>query len=108
MGYEVFDELRRKKGVSAAEVARATGIDGGTFTHWKKGEYAPKTEKLRKIADYFGVTVDYLMTGDDTDPLMQQRLKMSEEEKMLADLAAKADPEQVKLAVTFLKTLMGE
>ena len=108
MSYEVFDELRREKGVTAADVSRATGIEKGMFTHWKKGDYAPKYDKMQKIADYFGVPVEYLMTGETKDPVLLQRKQMSEDEKMLADLAAKADPEQVKLAVTFLKTIMGE
>lgn len=108
MKYEIFDELRREKGVTVAEISRATGIRKDYFSHWKRGDYEPKYDKIKQIADYFGVSVNYLETGDNTDPVMAQRLKMSEDEKVLADLAAKADPEQVKLTVTFLKTLMGE
>jgi transcriptional regulator with XRE-family HTH domain len=108
MGYEVFDELRKAKGMTIADVSRATGIDKAYFSHWKRGDYEPKFAKKKVIADYFGVTVEYLETGETKDPVLLQRKQMSEDEKMLADLAAKADPEQVKLAVTFLKTIMGE
>ena len=62
--YEIFVELMRKKNVKAAEVSRATGIPYSAFSDWKAGRYAPKADKLQKIADYFGVSVEYLMTGE--------------------------------------------
>ena len=108
MGYEIFDELRKQKGVKIVDVARATGICKSDFSHWKRGDWEPKYTKKKLIADYFGVTVEYLETGETTDPVLLQRRQMSEDEKILADLAAKADPEKVKLTVTFLKTIMGE
>ncbi len=63
--YEIFLKLLEEKGVSAYKVGKATGIAGSTFTDWKTGRSAPKQDKLQKIADYFGVTLDYLMTGKD-------------------------------------------
>ena len=61
--YEIFEQLLLKFGVTAYQVAKATGISTATLTNWKKGRYTPKQDKLQKIADYFGVTVEYLMTG---------------------------------------------
>lgn len=61
--YEIFEKLLKEKGVKAADVTRATGIASGTFTDWKKGRYIPKTDKMQKIADYFGVSIEYLTTG---------------------------------------------
>ncbi len=63
--YEIFLKLLEEKGVSAYKVGKATGIAGSTFTDWKTGRSAPKQDKLQKIADYFGVTLDYLMTGKE-------------------------------------------
>lgn len=59
--YERFLELMQKKGVKFADVAKATGIHPSTFSDWKKGKSKPKTDKMQKIADYFGVSVDYLL-----------------------------------------------
>ena len=61
--YQRFDELRKLKGVSVYAVSKATGITTTTFTNWKNGKYTPKREKMELIADYFGVSVDYIMTG---------------------------------------------
>ncbi len=61
--YEIFVKLLEKYGVTAYKVSKATGIAGSTFTDWKNGRSAPKQDKLQKIADYFGVSIEYLMTG---------------------------------------------
>ncbi len=58
--YEIFEKLLNEKGVSAYRVAQDTGVSTATLTSWKKGVYTPKPEKLQKIADYFGVQLEYL------------------------------------------------
>lgn len=63
--YEIFLKLLSEKGVTAYKVGKETGIASSTFTDWKTGRSVPKQEKLQKIADYFGVSLDYLMTGKE-------------------------------------------
>ncbi len=58
--YEVFQRLLDEKGITAYKVAKETGISTATLSSWKKGRYTPKKEKLQKIADYFGVRLEYL------------------------------------------------
>lgn len=53
--YKKFEELLAEKGVKTIDVAKATGINPTTFTHWKQGVYSPKMEKIQLIADYFDV-----------------------------------------------------
>lgn len=59
--YERYVKLRDNAGVTDGKVARETGITKSTFTEWKSGRSAPKIDKLKKIADYFAVTVDYFV-----------------------------------------------
>lgn len=63
--YEIFEQLLSKHHVTPYKVAKATGVTTTTLTNWKQGKYTPKQDKLQKIADYFGVTLDYLMTGKE-------------------------------------------
>lgn len=63
--YEIFERLLNERGITAYKVAQETGVTTATLSSWKKGRYTPKREKLQKIADYLGVTVDYLMTGEE-------------------------------------------
>lgn len=58
--YDVFKRLMEERGVRAVDVSRATGVSTSTLTDWKNGRCLPKYDKRRKIADYFGVTVEYL------------------------------------------------
>lgn len=58
--YEIFEELLKEKNVKVADVSRATGIKPTTFSEWKRGKYKPKDDKRQKIAEYFGVSLDYL------------------------------------------------
>ena len=64
--YEIFEALLKQRGVSAAEVCRETGILPSTISNWKKRGHVLSTPLLEKIADYFRVSVDYLLTGTDT------------------------------------------
>lgn len=62
--YEVFEQLLQKKGVSSYKVAKEAGVTQTALSNWKSGRSTPTAKTLQKIADYFGVTIDYLMTGD--------------------------------------------
>ena len=59
--YEKYAKLRDKAGMTDYEVAKHTGIAAATLSNWKHGHYAPKVEKLKLIANLFGVTVDKLL-----------------------------------------------
>ena len=63
--YEIFEKLLKEHGVTAYRVAKETGVTTATLTSWKQGKYTPKPEKMQKIADYFGVSLTYLMTGKE-------------------------------------------
>lgn len=66
--YSIFEHLLQKYGVSTYKVSKETGIAQSVFSAWKNGVSTPKQDKMKKIADYFGVTVDYLMTGKENVP----------------------------------------
>jgi repressor LexA len=61
--YAKYVELRDSKGLTDADVSKATGIFPSTFSDWKANRSTPKIEKLIKIADYFGITLDELVKG---------------------------------------------
>ena len=65
--YEIYQRLLDEKGLKNADVARATGISNMTLSDWKRGKSVPKSDKMRKIAEYLNVSVDYLMTGKDME-----------------------------------------
>ena len=63
--YEIFSKLLHERNLTAYQVYKATGVPQSTLSDWKKGRYRPNAEKLLKIANFLGVTVEYLLTGDE-------------------------------------------
>lgn len=55
--YLKYVELREKSGLTDSKVSRATGIPKSTFSDWKSGRSNPKIEKIKKLAQLFGVSV---------------------------------------------------
>ena len=60
--YEKYKKLRDEKGVTDYRVAQETGIVKSTFSDWASGRSAPKIDKLQKIAEYFGVSIEYFLS----------------------------------------------
>lgn len=77
--YSIFEKLMQNKGVSPYKVSKDTGVTQSTLSDWKRGRSTPKTDNMKKIADYFGVTVDYLVTGEETDIDKMSEIKSMEE-----------------------------
>lgn len=59
--YKKYSELRDGKGVTDYEVSKNTNVQTSTLSNWKAGRYTPKSDKIKAIADYFGVTLDYFL-----------------------------------------------
>lgn len=59
--YERFEWLCKEKGVTPTQAARDVGIRQSVVSMWKKRGSTPNGNTLTKIADYFGVTTDYLL-----------------------------------------------
>jgi transcriptional regulator with XRE-family HTH domain len=73
----VFSErlkaLRREKRITQQQIADRFGVTKSTVSRWEKGSFEPDTEKLKEIADYFGVTVDYLLGNDENQEIKDKK-----------------------------------
>lgn len=63
--YEIFEHLMKERGITAYRVSKDTGISQATLSDWKKGRCVPKSNKIQILADYFNVSVDYLLGNTD-------------------------------------------
>lgn len=66
MFWEIYFHLCSEKGESPNSVAKKLSIASGTVTEWKRGR-VPRPGTLKKIADYFGVSVNELLGQPKTD-----------------------------------------
>lgn len=58
---ERIKSLREERKITQQELARYLGVSQKTISNYENGERSPDPDTLRKIADYFDVTVDYLL-----------------------------------------------
>lgn len=59
-------ELRIERGIQQKELASKLGVPANTYNQWENGKRDPDYQNLSKIADYFGVSVDYLLGREET------------------------------------------
>ena len=77
-------ELRLNKGLTQIEFAKTFNIANGTVGNWETGKREPDYEMLSRIADFYGVTIDYLLGRD-------QKEKPAKMEKSLPDILYRYD-----------------
>ncbi|KJJ71699.1 helix-turn-helix transcriptional regulator [Clostridium sp. FS41] len=70
---KVLHTLRTKRGLSQKELAQSLEVAQASINYWEKGQRTPSIEAAQKIADYFGVTLNYLMTGNEADKITLKR-----------------------------------
>lgn len=93
-GHLAFSKLLNERGVTAYKVSKETGVTQSTLSDWKRGRSTPKTDNMKKIADYFGVSIDYLMTGkesNDENTSTEKDYAKNETERKLLVLCRKAN-----------------
>lgn len=62
--YEIIKELAKEKGLSIRQLEMNFGYSNGYLGSWKR--QTPNSIELARLADYFGVSVDYLLGRTDT------------------------------------------
>lgn len=108
----IVKELRKKAGIQQKELAISIGVSRPTVSEWESNKKDPSGERLKKLAEYFGV--DELMIlgkgvvdlSDDQDSI-RERLRRDPNYRMLFDAAENAKPEHIRAAAAMLKSLEG-
>ena len=103
--YERIESLRKERKISQGNLEKELGFSNGSISKWKTS--MPKPERLQKIADYFCVTVDYLMNGNESDgkeryytndetASIAQEIFDNKELRLLFDAAKDAQPDDLQ------------
>ena len=83
--------LRKEKGLTANNLAKILGFMENTIYAWEKERAQPNIETLNKLADYFEVSVDYLLGRTDELGIIQKENSLSKNESELLFLFKKLD-----------------
>lgn len=102
MYYQNFEELCKQRNIKPNKVSKETGVSTATLTSWKQGKYTPKPDKLKLIADFFNVSLEFLMRNEDvqwnpSEQAMDYTISLSEEEQDLLIKYRKADDTQKEM-----------
>ena len=114
--YKIYCQIRDSLGYKDSSVASRTGITKSTFSDWKAGRYVPKTDKMQRIANFLGVSIEYLMTGEEKEggetyylneetSKMAQSIFENKELRLLFDAAQDAQPEDLQTVHQMLLAL---
>lgn len=79
---ETLRKLRKSKGLTMKDVASEVGVSEATMSLYERGLRSPSYEVLLKLGEYFGVSVDFLLSGSDPK---------AEAEKSLTDGSGKEE-----------------
>lgn len=101
---ERLAHLRSKEGLSQADLAKHLKIAKSTLGMYETDRREPGFEMTRKIADHFGVTIDYLTGGKDGT--QQKEPQLDKDKKYALELFDKiTDPDKKKAALEVLRGL---
>jgi len=127
--YEIFAKLLKEKDVTPYQVSKATGVAQSSLSDWKNGRSKPKYEKMLAIADYFGVSVDYLLGNepkektpavtvyDEHDKIIHldqetmnilESLRTRPDMKVLFSVSSKATQEDIIKTIKIIEALRDE
>ena len=75
-----LQELRKSKGLTQEELARAIFVSRAAVSKWESGRGYPSIESLKQIAEYFSVTVDELLSADEELLLAEEDTKVKKKQ----------------------------
>lgn len=110
--YENYEKLIRAKGLTNYKVSKDTGIAQSVLSTWKNGGATPRVEKMQVLADYLGVSVDYLIGTQETGYYInKETAKIAQEifddpdRRALFEASADCPPEYLRIASDVLRRL---
>lgn len=59
--YEKYSVIRDKAGITDYRVAKDNEMATSTLSDWKNGISSPKVDKLKKLSEYFNVSIEYFL-----------------------------------------------
>lgn len=101
-----IDQLLINKKIRRADLVRATGIPDSTIRKWISGSI-PSAPAVYTIAQYFGVTVEWLLTGQDYKEIKSDT-ELSELEKELIEVFRHLDDRDKNAVMTLAQSLESQ
>ena len=109
---ETLTSLRKMHGMTQQQVAEKTGLTRSALGMYETGKREPDFETLQRIAEFYHVDMNTLITGKtaDTDEMdeLLEALCSRKDMRMLFKLAKDATPKDVEKAVKIIEALRND
>lgn len=99
-------DLRKEKGVRQIDVANILEVSKQCYSNYEKGFREPDFASLQKLAEYFEVSVDYILGISDTRTVLPSETPLTDGEKQLLELFSRVPAEQQSLVLEMIKVAL--
>lgn len=96
-------ELRKRQKLNQKQLGSIIGVAQNTISNWETGKREPDHESLKKMADFFGVSVDYLLGRDEKKPTPETEDGRDPLEKQLNELLSLSSDEIKRAMIALLE-----
>ena len=104
MFFDILSELCQQKGISPYKACTDMGLNRSAVAKWKNGA-TPNGATIAKMADYFGVSTDFLLGGEKEKPAAQSSEPRDPLIAELISYAEGADEDGVRMLIEMAKRL---
>ena len=120
LNYNKMRELRKNKNMLQSDLGNLLHVSTSTIGMWEQGRNQPDTELLKKMANIFGVSTDYLLDNDNvsktietqiTDPELNQTLKTlaeNEFDRTLFKKYGELSEEKKKIVMSVINSIIDD
>lgn len=114
--YDKFNSLCYSRGKSANAVAKEIGLSSGIVTIWKQQNTVPRLATIKKVANYFNVSIESLMQEIDDPSEEKQKpatsgdghINMTEQQKEALSLISQLTDQEVSIVLSQLKGILQD
>lgn len=105
-----INNLRGKSGLTQKELSARLGMARTTYSGYENGAREPDHQTLQKFADYYDVTIDYLLgrTDDPNKKIKNEETQLKPQDKKILDELHKLSPEDQEYVYELIKKFKKE
>ena len=112
--YNILSQLCNERGISAYRMCKDIGLQPSIMTDLKMGRRSSmKAETIARVANYFDVSVDYLLGNtqikkDDSTEALSSAASLSSSQKQLVELAESLTDDEIKKVLSYIRFVLSE
>ena len=100
-------ELRKEKNITQNQLAAAIGVSRSSVAMWETNNTQPDFDLIKKLADYFGVSIDYLLGYEIKPTEQKENLEITSQEKVVIEKIKKLSNNNLQKVFGYIDGLLS-